>query len=37
VLNNNVGNGLNFFKSLGYDDFKDIDATAEFCFTMNDT
>lgn len=36
VLSNSVGNGLTFFKSLGCDDFIDIDATAEFCFLMND-
>ncbi|CAI6370914.1 unnamed protein product [Macrosiphum euphorbiae] len=36
VLSNSVGNGLKFCKSLGCDDFKDIDATAEFCFLMND-
>lgn len=36
VLSNSVGNGLKFCKSLGYKDFKDIDATAEFCFLMND-
>jgi hypothetical protein len=35
VLSNSVGNGLKFCKSIGCDDFKDIDATAEFCFLMN--
>jgi len=28
VLSNSVGNGLKFCKSLGYEDFKDIDAIA---------
>jgi len=36
VLSNSVGNGLKFCKSLGCDEFKDIDATAEFCLIMND-
>lgn len=32
VLSNSVGNGLKFCKSLGCDDFKDIDAAASFVF-----
>lgn len=36
VLSNSVGNGLKFCKSLGSDEFKDIDATTEFCLMKND-
>jgi len=35
VLSYSVGTGLKFCKSLQYEDFQDINATAEFCILMN--
>jgi hypothetical protein len=35
VLNNSVGSVLQFCKSLGDPNFKNVDPTAEFCFMIN--